>query len=499
MEIGDAGLDLLLRARLFPVTVLGKGTDEPLLRADRVVVRPRLAALLGGRVDPAAVALRGVRIWPGRTGDELGPFDLFVELRSGGAVAARIGLAGGGHLDASGQRGPEGITFRAEGAISFPDDLPPTVAASLPLTPGSGRLALRADGSSTPGGDRIEVVIDLRATELTFDGPRVGPVPLGPVALGASGRVRWTGATRRLELTEGVVTLGTSGEVSAAVKGEVVAMGDPRFSMSARAEAVPWQSLVDALPPDLGPPPTAPRLSGNLSARASASGTLSRRGEWDVQVDLDLEDLRRAARAGGPSWLSSGFAWTPIDPGPGEAPRRIAVGPGNPDYVPYPEVPQFLVRAVTASEDAGFFGHRGFDFREIANAVADPGRVRGASTISQQLSKNLFLTPGADPGAEGARGARDHRPRGEPLEGPPPRDLPEHRRVGSRGLRRGRGGPLLVRKGRERSHRPGSGLPGHRHPEPAPVPRAAACVPASRPGGTPASTTSSPRCASRTS
>jgi len=173
----------------------------------------------------------------------------------------------------------------------------------------------------------------------------------------------------------------------------VVAKGDPRFSMSARAEAVPWQSLVDALPPDLGPPPTAPRLSGNLSARASASGTLSRRGEWDVQVDLDLEDLRRAARAAGPSWLSSGFAWTPIDPGPGEAPRRIVVGPGNPDYVPYPEVPQFLVRAVTASEDAGFFGHRGFDFREIANAVADPGRVRGASTISQQLSKNLFLTP----------------------------------------------------------------------------------------------------------
>jgi len=51
------------------------------------------------------------------------------------------------------------------------------------------------------------------------------------------------------------------------------------------------------------------------------------------------------------------------------------------------------VRAVTASEDAGFFGHRGFDFREIANAIADRSRVRGASTISQQVSKNLFLSP----------------------------------------------------------------------------------------------------------
>ena len=393
VEVGDAGLDLLLRARLGPVTVLGKGAEGPLLRADRVVVRPRLAALLGGRVEPAAVALRGVRIRPGRKGEELGPFDVFIVLRSGGDVGVRVGLAGGGYVDASGRRGPDGIAFRAEGSVSFPDDLPASIAARLPLTPASGRLALRADGNATPRGDGIEVVIDLRATELTFEGTRVGPVPLGPVALAASGRVRWTGATRRLDLTEGVITLGTSGEVSASVKGEVVAEDDPRFSVSARAESVPWQSLVDALPPDLGPPPTAPRLSGSLSARASASGTLARRREWDVQVDLDLEDLRRAARAGGPSWLSSGFAWTPIDPGPGEAARRIAVGPGNPDYVPYSEVPQFLVRAVTASEDAGFFGHRGFDFREIANAVADPDRVRGASTISQQLAKNLFLSP----------------------------------------------------------------------------------------------------------
>jgi membrane peptidoglycan carboxypeptidase len=69
------------------------------------------------------------------------------------------------------------------------------------------------------------------------------------------------------------------------------------------------------------------------------------------------------------------------------------VGPGNPAFVPYAETPQLLVRAVTASEDAGFFGHRGFDFREIADAVTDPDRVRGASTISQQLAKNLFLSP----------------------------------------------------------------------------------------------------------
>jgi monofunctional biosynthetic peptidoglycan transglycosylase len=47
-----------------------------------------------------------------------------------------------------------------------------------------------------------------------------------------------------------------------------------------------------------------------------------------------------------------------------------------------------LARAVVASEDASFFGHAGFDWDEIRKA----GRtVRGASTITQQLAKNLWL------------------------------------------------------------------------------------------------------------
>jgi len=55
-----------------------------------------------------------------------------------------------------------------------------------------------------------------------------------------------------------------------------------------------------------------------------------------------------------------------------------------------------VVRAVTTSEDAGFFAHAGFDFDELRNALAagaEAGRVvRGGSTISQQLAKNLYLT-----------------------------------------------------------------------------------------------------------
>jgi monofunctional biosynthetic peptidoglycan transglycosylase len=53
--------------------------------------------------------------------------------------------------------------------------------------------------------------------------------------------------------------------------------------------------------------------------------------------------------------------------------------------------------AVIASEDQNFPAHYGFDLKSIDDALAERGRgrrVRGASTISQQVAKNLFLWPG---------------------------------------------------------------------------------------------------------
>ncbi len=56
-----------------------------------------------------------------------------------------------------------------------------------------------------------------------------------------------------------------------------------------------------------------------------------------------------------------------------------------------------LPRAVIASEDNRFCEHPGFDLTEMAGQVdrwLDGGRPRGASTITMQTAKNLFLWPG---------------------------------------------------------------------------------------------------------
>ena len=65
--------------------------------------------------------------------------------------------------------------------------------------------------------------------------------------------------------------------------------------------------------------------------------------------------------------------------------------------VPLERISPWLRRAVIAAEDDRFYRHSGFDFHEIARALDahEKGKpLRGASTISQQTAKNLFLWDG---------------------------------------------------------------------------------------------------------
>ena len=66
-------------------------------------------------------------------------------------------------------------------------------------------------------------------------------------------------------------------------------------------------------------------------------------------------------------------------------------------YVPLSRIAWVLQLAVIAAEDGRFCSHHGIDFTEIREAINDAddlGDVRGSSTITQQVAKNLFLWPG---------------------------------------------------------------------------------------------------------
>ncbi|MBW8749471.1 MAG: monofunctional biosynthetic peptidoglycan transglycosylase [Acidobacteria bacterium] len=66
-------------------------------------------------------------------------------------------------------------------------------------------------------------------------------------------------------------------------------------------------------------------------------------------------------------------------------------------FVPLSQISPDLQHAVVAAEDARFYEHHGFDWHEIQNAAKEDmegERTRGASTITQQLVKNLFFGTG---------------------------------------------------------------------------------------------------------
>jgi len=77
--------------------------------------------------------------------------------------------------------------------------------------------------------------------------------------------------------------------------------------------------------------------------------------------------------------------------------RAAAGAPIRYRSVSLAHISPWLARAVIASEDARFCTHHGFDYEEIGAALERfraGGKLRGASTISQQTAKNILLWPG---------------------------------------------------------------------------------------------------------
>ncbi len=419
----------------------------PTLSAELAVVRPDLAALASGRIQPRSIELRWVRIHPGPRGEALrallsragghprsssprpgaasrppelrirdlyvdmptldaegsttlGPLELRLDWRrtSRGTVELRLH---GGLLDGRGGRfSVTGSLSRETGAGTLGFELRGLRAADLP--PGwfgdrgvelpAGTIDGAFEGRRSEKGE-MEGHGSLAAEGLAIVWPRLDPKPVGPIAGSIEGDVAWDPDSRRLSLRAG------RAHFAAAVldaDGALTLSGARPVELRIDAPAVDLQKVVDALPAPLRPPPEAPRLEGTFSARFALRGPLRKPDEIEFErAELDLGGLREAARRDGEEgFLRRPFEYRPKAP---DGPQRIIeVGPRNPRFVPYASLPQWVARAVVVSEDGGFFGHHGFDFDEIKESIlrdVETGEaVRGGSTITQQLVKNLFLS-----------------------------------------------------------------------------------------------------------
>ena len=126
---------------------------------------------------------------------------------------------------------------------------------------------------------------------------------------------------------------------------------------------------------------------GLLAAAAFAFG-------YVVYVYLALPDVRVFATA---NPETTAFMQLRVNEAADQG-RRFAI---RQRWVPYARISPHLKRAVIVAEDAAFFDHDGIDLEEIKASLErnwDDGRfTRGASTITQQLAKNLYLSPTRNP------------------------------------------------------------------------------------------------------
>lgn len=97
------------------------------------------------------------------------------------------------------------------------------------------------------------------------------------------------------------------------------------------------------------------------------------------------------------------YAWVPIPVTPLMLLRSVqSIGSDkfvgiNKDWVPLEKISPSILKAVLKAEDYNFYGHSGFDFQAIKKAYiynrTHKKNIKGASTISQQTAKNVFLWP----------------------------------------------------------------------------------------------------------
>lgn len=76
--------------------------------------------------------------------------------------------------------------------------------------------------------------------------------------------------------------------------------------------------------------------------------------------------------------------------------RSLKGAPVKRQWIDLAAISPYLPRSVVAAEDAHFCKHHGVDWgavREVIDDVQEGGELRGASTITQQVAKNLFLAP----------------------------------------------------------------------------------------------------------
>jgi hypothetical protein len=331
----------------------------------------------------------GARAQVSISGEELAPdlMRLHVVSRDRAAgSAARLDAA----LDVDGVKRSLRAALRAA-------DLPLAALGGLlrgsPVDPASARVTGSVSlGLSARGLDDLR--LDLAFSEVRVEHPLLAERVVTLRDLGVEASASLVTRERRLVVSEAAVRLRRA---TVRGRGQLLVAGRRlRTRVDLDLPPTPCQAALDAVPEGLAPALAGMRLAGQVGGRLSVDAdsrtprdvrVTARAFPLDCRVTQDPPAARVEALRG-PITVT-------MRP-PGWPPTPVVLGPASPDWRPLPRLGRHVVAAFLAAEDQRFFEHRGFDLENITRALGENLERRtlrkGASSISQQLVKNVFLT-----------------------------------------------------------------------------------------------------------
>ncbi len=166
-------------------------------------------------------------------------------------------------------------------------------------------------------------------------------------------------------------------------------------SLSMDVPPAACQALLESTPPGLLPTIRATRMTGTFGATARV--VFDTRAIDKLALDYQIDDqckMSEVTRDLSRDRFSAEFTYRTYHPD--GTPSETTTGPGTPAWTNLDDISPFMVAAVLTTEDGGFYKHHGFNHYAIRSSVQANLKarrfVRGASTITMQLAKNLFLS-----------------------------------------------------------------------------------------------------------
>jgi hypothetical protein len=169
------------------------------------------------------------------------------------------------------------------------------------------------------------------------------------------------------------------------------------FGLALSVDVAPaaCQALLDSTPQGLLPSVRTARMTGTFGATSRV--VFDTRSIDKLVLDYQIDDTCHMAEV--PRDLSrerftSSFTYRTYHPD--GTPSETTTGPNTSSWTDLDGISPFMIAAVLTTEDGAFYKHRGFNHNAIRSSVAANLKarrfVRGASTITMQLAKNLFLS-----------------------------------------------------------------------------------------------------------